>query len=347
MWGEFSQFILMPNNCNKCKKNVTGIRFPGLSCVICGKYFHAQCADISEKTFKDIVDSKLSWNCSSCKRRSVVFPLIDPEDATPPAQPSQSTSTAKSANNNQPKTQKSSKSGPKSTSADTITLLTDRLSNLERLLDSALLRIVQLETHETVLPQSSDNSLLTEKIQSLEARTSSIDKQLNDDTLEIQGLPECALEHPLRSVLAVGKDIGCEISESDLACVTRASSKISIAFKSKAHRRNFLVAGKAFNKNKKKFTHGHQSFRIHVNEVLSEHQRKLFRDTKTFASSQNFKFVWVGLSGLIYLKKAEGHTPFSVTSSASLENIRNANLLSELPRSENEIAAMSSSISNH
>lgn len=339
----------MPNKCVKCKKNVTGLRFPGLSCIICNKYFHSQCADISDKTIKDIIDSKLSWTCSTCKRRSVVLPLIDSSDDAQ----SQSSSSTKITANNQSKNLKKPSKTVTNSSSDTTSLLTERLSKLEELLNTALQRIEVLESQAAQPPliQATDNSPLTaslsEKIHSLEARTASIAKQLSDDSLEIQGLPPGALENPLNSVIALSKELNCDITEDDLACAPiRSTTKLSITFKSKATRRNFLIAGKSFNRNKKKFSFNQQVCKVHVNEILSDPQRDLYRETKAFANLNNFKFVWVGIKGQILLKKSEGHTPYSISSPENLNHIRHEDLLPKLPRAENENTAMSPILTN-
>lgn len=337
----------MPNSCVKCKKNVTEKRNPGLSCVICSKYWHSLCAELSDKALKDLIDNKFSWTCKGCKRRSIILPT--PVSSTSITAPEQNSSSASTSNNLSAKRTSSSSNITKANkSPDSNQFLADKLLKLENLLTTALQRIDQLEAQLTLAANKSQvTESLTEKVQKLEVKTATIDKQLNDDILEIQGLPDSALQLPLISVVAVGKEIGCEISEADLTCVPSCTaSRISITFKSKAKRRNFLIAGKNFNKDKKKFQHSQQSYRIHVNEVLSENQRSLYRQTKAFANANNFKFVWVGLTGTIYLKKSEGHTPHLIFSSDSLNKIQNEIILPELPRTENESATMSTSIPN-
>lgn len=334
----------MPNSCEKCKKNVTASRNPGLSCFNCNKYWHSGCAELSDKAFQDLTDNKFSWSCNKCKRRSNILPAASHSSSLSPstaiASDQQSQSSKASVSTITQKTRKKAASGATQSTPELV-------ARLEDLLNSALLRIDQLETQVGELINKSLLSAdLTDKVQSLVSKTASIDKQLNEDTLEIQGLPRSALDLPLISVITVGKEIGCEISQDDLVSVpVKSASIISISFKSKAKRRNFLIAGKKFNKDKKKVQIDQQSFRIHVNEPLTDHQRKLYRDTKVFASAHNYKFVWVGLSGLIYLKKSEGDIPHSIISSESLKKLSNENLLPELPRPQNKGTAMSSSIS--
>lgn len=307
----------MPNSCKKCTKNITSIRNPGLSCVICNNYWHFLCADLTEKAFKDLTTNKFSWTCKGCKRRSVILPLTN--NSAESLAPSSSTSNATA-----------------SKTSETKQLIdSNRITKLEELLQSALLRIEHLELK--ISEKATETASLSSKFDHLESQAASLEKQLNDDVLEIQGLPETSLAHPLDSIVSIGEAIGCDISENDLICSpTRVLSKLSITFRSKAKRRNFLTAGKQFNREKKKFELNQQNYRIHINEPLSESQRKIYRETKTFARTHDFKFVWVGLGGVIYLKKSEGHAPFSITSSHALSTISNAPLLSELPRTENQ-----------
>lgn len=322
------------NCCHSCKRNVTKVYFPGLSCVDCNHYWHFQCADISEKASKELTENNFSWTCKKCKRRSNILPGPSLNSSTTVA-PSSTVSTQSSSST--AKINKSSKSNElKSSTASSTKQLADKITKLEDLLTAALIRIDSLETKIGEKAQLTEN--LTAKVQSIESTTNLIEKQLNDDILEIQGLPDSALDNPLSPIIAISEAIGCVISEEDLACLpARDSNKVCITFKSKATRKNFLIAGKRFNRNKQKLSLDQQSHRIHINEILSESQKKLYRETKAFASANNFKFVWVGLSGKIFLKKGEGEQPLIISSTLSLNNISNEAVLSELQGIANEV----------
>lgn len=320
----------MPETCQKCQKNVTRARFPGLSCCNCKKYWHFQCAGLTQKVFKDLEDSKsLSWSCKLCNRRSNILPAAPLNDSVA------STSATSSASSS---SIKPTKAINKTTPTDSNKDLLVRIEALERLLTTALQRIDQLESHLSEKTLIADN--LTAKVESLETKAISIEKQLTDDQLEIQGLPEAALSNPLTTAIAIGESIGCSVSEEDFACLpARDRKNISLTFKSKVKRKNFLLSGKQFNKNKNKFSFGSLNSRIHVNEILSDSQKKLYKETKTFANANNYKFVWVGVSGQIFLKKEEGHSPIIINSTSALTN--HASDVSELSRTPHEGSQMS------
>lgn len=296
----------MPNQCENCKKNVTKVQSPGLSCINCNKFWHFKCANLSEVATKEIIDNKLSWTCKKCNRRSTILP---PQ-----------------LNNS---------------SAPTLSDLSEKYNKLEDLLNSALKRIESLE--EELVARTQIEKQLTSKVEDLEAQTNTLESKFTDNALEIQGLPESALENPISTITAISNAIGLELNDTDFEePPSRTFKRISLTFKSKAKRKSFLLAGKKFNKEKRKFTYNNQLHRIHVNEVLTDQQKKLFRDTKAFASTNNFKFVWVAIGGKILLKKDELSIPHIITSSQSLSSIINhENSLPELQGAENEIIEMS------
>lgn len=289
---------------------------------------------------------KLSWTCKNCKRRSSIIP--GPATATPspasthPADPQTPITLA-------PPSASSRQSGqlprvkilaPKSnTPTLTVKQLTESLDKqsekitiLEDLLRAAILRIDSLESQ--LSEKSTQIGSLASKTLNLEAKSNLAQKQLVEDKLEIQGLPSSALENPSASLSAVGIAIGCPLIPEDLKDPPiRISSRLSLSFKSPAKRREFLVAGKSFNKNKDRFIWDNRNHRIHINEELSASQRDLFRETKSFARNNNLKFVWVGLSGQIFLKKDENHIPIVIHSSSVLHDV---DILPKLSRPADE-----------
>lgn len=310
----------MPNQCANCKKNVTKVLSPGLSCVSCNKFWHFKCTELSETTTKEIISNKLSWTCKKCNRRSTILP--PPPDNAPSCSLSLSPAVAST-----------------SRLASSSTLFA-KIQTLEDLLASAITRIEDLE--RKLAAREEKEKKLSLRVEKLESHTSNLEKQLTDNILEIQGLPETALEDPSSAVIAIGDAIGCKLSLDDLEEPPfRVSKRISITFKSRIKRRSFLTSGKNFNKEKKKIRIDQHHHRIHINEVLSEQQKKLFRETKAFASEHNFKFVWVGISGHILLKKDENSSLNVITSSHSLSSLlQYENNVPELQGASNEDGEM-------
>lgn len=334
----------MPKNqpegvkCEKCKTNVTPIRYPGLSCVHCNRYYHVKCAGLSPDSFRVIQEDNLSWTCSSCKRRSSIIvpgPSSSPSASTSAATlkvPSLSPSTLRTSSA-QTKTQpaKPTATQPSKQLSDKLDSLTAQVTRLETLLSASVRRIEALESQ--LVEKTTLITSLSSKAEELASQTASVEKHLIDDKLEIQGLPDSALEEPLTCLSSVSQAIGCPISRVDLSSSpVRVSKRLSFAFTSKQKRHDFLLAGKKFNKDKGRFVWNQRSHLIHVNEELTTGQKKLFYETRSFAKRNRWKFVWVGISGKILLKRGEGSGVFVVNSESDLH----AALLSEHERPADE-----------
>jgi hypothetical protein len=341
----------MSKPCNKCAKNVTAIKFPGLSCVHCKKFFHAKCAGLCDSSFQVIQADQLSWTCQICKRRSsIIVPCASPSQA-PAKSPThlQVPSPSRLRDLSPPSAATSIKpSGASVSCAQPSKLVqleqkliqqSSQISELVELLRSTQSRVDILEAQLATKLSSVDS--LSTKLADLEHKSDQVECQLSGDKLEIQGLPTEALNDPLAAIVSIGESINCPISREDLVVdPVRFSSRLSVVFKLRSLRNNFLFAGKAFNRANKRFEWKQRHHKIHVNEELSSSQKKLFRDTKNFATTHGYKFVWVGLNGKIYLKKSENIPPVIVDSPSSL---RDENLLPKLSRSADEIATGPSS----
>jgi hypothetical protein len=168
------------------------------------------------------------------------------------------------------------------------------------------------------------------EVQRLESTSASVEKHLIDDNLEIQNLPESFFDDPLTTAVELGEAIGCPIAASDLKSIPVVDRKrLRVAFKSKTQRKNFLLAGKQFNRDRKRFANR----KIHVNEELTTHQRRLFELTQAFKIANGFKFCWFGASGQLLLKKDEGSQLHIIHTADSLNN---ADLLSECQGTPNQ-----------
>jgi hypothetical protein len=347
----------MPNPCAKCSRNVTRVFSPGLSCIGCSRYWHFQCADLTEGTFKSIVENKLSWTCKSCPRRSNIIPGALPvcSLSIPSASPRNSPSVTKSPAaasvtqaSKAPKVGSKSSATSKKSAAQKPLTDSERISKLEEQFVAALNRIDFLEAQ--LSEKSSVISSLLNKAEEWDSSrpTSSCESQRSSDFLEIQGLPETALSNPAAAATAIGVQIGVREVQELLSCPpVRYNNRLRLSFASPDQRRNFLLEGKRFNREKKKFCWDQRKFQIHVNEELTLAQKALYRETKTFARVNGYKFVWVGVSGSIFLKKSEGFEPAIISSSLSLTKLTDAPLLSKCARPENEISSGSAASCSH
>lgn len=69
----------MPPKYAICKKNITTIKFPGLSCYHCKLYFHGSCIGLTNDVLASLLSSDADWSCTTCKpktngRRSIIIP---------------------------------------------------------------------------------------------------------------------------------------------------------------------------------------------------------------------------------------------------------------------------------
>lgn len=285
----------MPSLCNKCAKNVTDKRFPGLSCANCNKIFHISCANLQQDSFKNIVKNQLAWSCSNCKnksstRKSGIFP---------------STSAAQN-------TQVSAAS----TNDNLLQDLIDAFNNYRITTDE---RIKQLEN--IVAEKSQQVEALKESVQKVEVTAEEIVQQTASNSLEVQGVPDEELSSPTESVLQIASEIGCALIAQDFDCSTlRSGSKpvIAIKFNSSEIRRNFLHAGKQFNRDKKRVKFANEEIKIFVNEQLTSAQKKLLYNTKSFAREQKYNFAWF-CNGVVHLKKQDNSELIIIRSQIDLD----------------------------
>lgn len=215
----------MSKPCVTCKRNITAIRNPGISCVSCNLFYHITCVNLSSSTIEDISKNNLSWNCASClkknKRKSLIFPEI-------------STQTSNLESNN------------------------SRISELEEAFKAFRLttesRLAALE--DKLNTKEAEVKNLYEQLKIFESHVNSLEYQILDNNLEVQGIPEPLISNPLTAAVEIGKAINCEVSGNDIECdILREATnpKLVLRFKSKGKRIEFLQQGKNFNREKKKF----------------------------------------------------------------------------------------------
>lgn len=307
----------MKPTCIKCSKNITDIRFPGLGCASCGKVYHQLCANLSKEAFNSIAKKDCAWSCGSCKnksttRKSGIFPPIAP----------------------------SSSATQQATTGPTLEKrLIDLAQAFNEYKDTTDARISQLET--LLEARTKEVALLSGSIEKVETKAEELAHQSATDFLDIQGIPEDVLSAPDTGVLSLATEIGCDLSSSDFDCsVDYKNSKptIEVKFKSREKRRNFLLAGKRFNREKKRAVFGSTSCKIFVNEHLTSDQKKLLYNTKLFARENNYNFAWF-CNGVVHLKKHSKSRLIIIESQTVLDNLPHDDseiLLPERQRTENE-----------
>lgn len=307
----------MSKSCAACKKNITAVRNPGISCVSCGFYFHAICVNINKESLEDIRQNNLSWSCASClkknKRRSIIFP--EPQNSSPAASVSVSSSTSVNSK---------------------LLALEEAFNNYKLSNDR---RIEELEAKVTA--KQEEIRILKLKLIETQTNLCNIEDKLLSTNLEIQGLPKELSADPVAASSYVGESIGCNIDHFEVdSYISNEASKstLIISFKSKVKRQRFLEAGKKFNRERRKLSYNNNQCKIFVNEQLSQQKKKLLYETKLFARSNHFKFSWI-CNNLVHLKKNQDSHPIIIKSFQQLEELKNGiseHILPERARSSFE-----------
>lgn len=310
----------MKSICNKCSRNVTDKRFPGLSCASCSKIYHQNCAGISKEAFNGVATKDFAWSCSSCKnkpttRKSGIFPQdlpINPRKSLIPPP----TSTSKSDQQLEPSIEKSLHS------------LTQAFNSYKETTDA---RIALLEKQLEI--KSNQVALLSSQIEKVDQKADDSSKAIFEDSLEILGIPNTLQEDPATAVLRVSQEIECELEADEIECsLTQTVSKptVIIKFKSKARRAEFYKAGKKFNRDRKLLTHGTTKHKIFINERLTTDQKRLLHNTKSFARNCDFDFAWF-CNGLIHLKKRSNSRVIYIRTQDDLDLLANNETQDLLP----------------
>lgn len=266
----------------------------------CTQAFHWGCAGLTEEDFNLISStSNPSWLCDKCnkknKSRRSTIFAI-------PSQPEEDT--------------------------------TPDFNELKALVTSLLERIEVVEAESAA--KSAEVEHLKARVEILENGYETVEKHFIGDNLEIQNLPEVSLVDPIATVISIGEEIGCAVTATDFKTAPfRDHKRLRLPFVCKTLRRKFLVAGKQFNRDQRRFTTQGHSHRIHVNEELTTTQRNLFDKAKTFAKRNNYKFLWFDAGGRLLIKKDERSLPVSILSTHTLDD---ENILPKREGSPNEIA---------
>lgn len=210
----------------------------------------------------------------------------------------------------------------------------ERIANLER----------QLKTEETKA------SSLATSVQSVKEKAESLERTSLDKILEIQGLPATELDDPQQAAILVSNAIDCQLDSQDFDCSISARSSTSkvlkISFASKTGRDNFLVAGKVFNRLRKRVKIGESEHKIYVNEALTNIQKKLLYNAKSFAREFHYMCAWF-VNGNVHLKKAANTQPIIIRTQAQIEELNKNEVEGLLPeRPRNSLENESNSASN-
>lgn len=316
--------------CNKCSKNVTAVRFPGLSCCSCKNYFHSSCAGLTDDSLSTLLDSGAEWSCSGCRKKSTTRKSIIILPASSIEETAKQTNSDKIASLDKIlddirilmdfKTSTESSQAFYSDKFDQMKLESDKVNGL-------LTKVKSLEL---------ENAGLRKRIESLEDRLAVSEQDQNSCNLLLTGIPEVEDSEKEGSttdlVMNFSSTVGACLQRTDLkSCVrlipevipdsqnipsTSKNSnprppKILLKFHSSKIRDSFKLHVRNFKKNCKILDFMSHRTNYYVSDQLTKHFNGLFCSVKSFASERNFDFVWVNNSK-IFIKRSLNDPVFCI-----------------------------------
>lgn len=178
-----------------------------------------------------------------------------------------------------------------------------------------------------------ENVELRSTVTDLTTRLNSIEQNMRECNVEINGIPENRSENLPSVMLQLGQSVECPITHEDIQHVTRVAKlnkdsdrpkAVVLKLRTRLVRDNLLAAVSKFNKghvdDKLSTRHlgiGGKREPIFVSEHLSPHNKHLHAATRKKAREAEYKFVWVR-DGRIYAKKNETSQAIYVRSLDSL-----------------------------
>lgn len=196
-------------------------------------------------------------------------------------------------------------------------------------------RIKSLEEYRT------ENVSLRTELESLQDQVNRQSQIYLKNELEVVGLMENPNENPYHLVLTTAKKIGLDLTEQDLDHATRVGPRpkgnsyengvlkhvyrpLAVRFTRKAKRDEFIRQARSRRDlDSNQLVDKSPSNKIYVNERLTQHNRRLFRDARSYAEELGYKYCWVR-NGSIYLRKREGRDgspPILISSEKDLKSL--------------------------
>lgn len=320
-----------PIKCTVCSTNITSERKKGLDCVSCTLWYHQGCSGLSVADFDKLHKSPAPrWSCRDCdkakkgRRSSFLLPPVTTAATT--------SSSASNPSRSLATTTKNSKNSSQAQISPDFSQLKSQLAEFKSRLEALekdLREEIAKSSQQTHVIRSLRNSLrdLTEQ------KSDSEEKEKFENHLEIRGLPYDILKDPILALTQVSVQFEHSLTPDSFLCYILKGILI-VEFKERAHKLNFLAAGKNFNREGKKFNHRQ---RIFVNQRLTSCERKLLYEAKIYGKSAGFKFAW-HVNGRVHIKRDESSRPIVINSFEDLNQIKEGiiPLLPEREGIENE-----------
>lgn len=305
-------------DCCGCLQPISEEGFITCSSEICVKVYHVACTNASN-LLKEEVDI---WICPDCRAKTRrtgdnTYTPLRPSDNVTLRKKTVSLANNNSIDNERPNLIESLITEIRclrKDMADMESKFLDRFDSLTSKLSDYETRITSLEAH------AKENVLLKAQVVELQDQLNKQSQASLRSEVEIIGLTETPNENPYHLVLTAAQKIGVDLSEKDLAYVSRAGPRFKedaqntqrhprvlvAAFCRRNKRDEFLKQAKARRSiNSKDIVSSGPEKKIFVNERLTAENRRLFRASRLWAAENGFKYCWIR-NGAIYIRKHEG-----------------------------------------
>lgn len=281
-----------------------------ITCSDCGSGYHTgNCAGITENTLKTKGESyRKAWRCATCRRSKSQLQLSQKPADEPEVQDIRIW--LKTINN---------KLDHLLPLKETVESMEDSIQFMSEKFDDLLKRTEKNERDVLVLKRrvemierrEGETDQLSSEVDNLEWRS----RRLN---LEFHGLQQTAREDLLGKINEIAAHIELpQLVESDVVAIHRLPSRrdkipvVICRFATQAKRDLWWQ-----NKNKIRSS-GNDSY---VMENLTKRTRDLLFETKNWAKSNNFKYVWHS-NGRVLVRKIDGERPLVISSVYDLEKL--------------------------
>lgn len=295
------------NECVQSDKNSI------IKCSLCSTAFHVQCVKTDGVTTRTNVKD---FKCNDCKK--------DTASSVSSNKPSSTTLTKEFLLSVLESFKKDVSSELKNYSVqfeefkESVQFLSDGIDKSNELTEKLRDEYASIRKQNELLLEQ--NKKLNETVYDLNVRLRNLEQYTRRNNIEISGIPQTPNEDSFMILKDVGKALGQELKDNDVAAVhrvptynTNRAPPIVVQFQARMQRDAWIssfkkkrtLTAKEINPTFPK----EQS--VYVNEHLSPENKKLLGQLKQKCRERNVKFVWVK-DGKFFVKKKEGDKTYKV-----------------------------------